>query len=61
MRRLAERPAVDVVEDLAGEFAPGQLAVVVDRRRGEIEAVVAFVLGHNSLCSTGIGASPLAS
>ena len=30
---LGERPAVDVIKDLTGELAPGQLAVVVDRRQ----------------------------
>src|SRR5208337_4667072 len=54
--RLGEGAAVDVVEDLSGELAPRQFAVVVDRSRGEVEAVVAFVLGHNSLCSTPSGA-----
>jgi len=52
-RRLSEGTTVDVVEDLSREFAARQLAVVLNRGRSEIEAVVTFVLGHNSLCSTG--------
>jgi len=51
-RRFTEGAPVDVVEELSGKFAARQLAVVINRGRGEIEAVVTFVLGHNSLCST---------
>ena len=51
-RRFAKGSAVDVIEYLSRQFAASEFAIVLNRRRREVEAVVSWFLGHTSLCST---------
>ncbi len=37
---FAKGAAIDVIKELAGQLAPGQLSVITDRRRGKIKTPV---------------------